>query len=618
MSVAFPVVRHRRSLLVLVVWFALVMGTIEGFLLLLFQRINWANWGRLVHVLPSIIWVSPIVDGLILGAIALVLIMIERARAKFSVTRTAFFLFTMFTVYAWVAASERLRYWGCLALAVGIATSATRWFSQHEESMLRFCSKTLLWIISAVVVLFMLLSGRQWLQERIALENLPPAPSHAANVLVIVIDTLRADHLSAYGYHRATSPNLDKLASQSVVFENAIAASSWTLPSHASMLTGRYTFEHGTDNVKPMSILDHTVKTLGSQYPLLSQAMVARGYRTAAFSGNRTYFSREMGFGRGFTRFEDFSVWDMFLRTVFGRRFARVLNYTELRRAVLRLGFRDPGVRKRAPEINRSLLRWIDEDRSRPFFIFVNYLDVHSPYISETQKFSHGNGTTVDYYDDGIADLDTHIGELLQAMQKRHLTQNTLLIVTADHGELLGEHGKVGHWNAGLYRELIRVPLFIRMPGVIPSGIRIPTPVSTSALPATVLDLVGEEEQQMFPGPALAQLWKTSGQHPDWPYPLSEVTDLFYDSNPMNGAHWEYMASMMNSRWHCIFHQNGTADVFDLLHDPGEDHNLAGTAEGQQIIQDFDSRVRILISERQSHSPVVAVLKRAVAFGDRR
>jgi len=617
MSAGVSTVCNRRPLLVLVVWFALLMGTVEGLILLFFQRINWANWGRLIHVLPSIVWISPIVDGLIFGVLAAALILAARSRPKLSITRAAFFLFTMFTVYAWAAATERLTYWACVPLGIGVAASATRWFSQHQESVLRFCAKTLPWLATAVFALAFISSGRQWLQERIAIDRLPPAPPNAPNVLVIVIDTLRADHLSSYGYYRPTSPNLDSLVGQSVVFDDAITASSWTLPSHASMLTGRYTFEHGADNVKPMSLLSNSMHALGPRYPVLSEALAARGYRTAAFSGNRIYFSREMGFGRGFSRFEDFSTSDMFLRTVLTRRCARVFNYPKLRRAAMRLGFRDPGVRKRAPEINHSLFQWIDGDRTLPFFAFVNYFDVHSPYISETQKFSHGKGTPADYYDDGIADLDTHIGELLQELQKRHLSQTTLLIVTSDHGELLGEHGMTGHWNAGLYRQLIRVPLFVRMPGVVPAGLRIATPVSTSDLPATIVELLGTGGQKPFPGPGLTQLWKSSTPNPDWPYPLSEVTDIFYDSGQKSAGHWEYMASMVNSRWHCIFHPKGTAELFDLLKDPEEEHNLAASAEGQQVVRDFGSRVQELVSQRHPHSPAVPVLEQAVAWKGR-
>ena len=124
-------------------------------------------------------------------------------------------------------------------------------------------------------------------------------------MLVIVVDTLRADHVSSYGYPRPTTPNLDRLAQQGVRFENAISPCSWSLPSHVSLLTGLYQFEHGVGSVQPEPWLGWGNKGMGG-FPTLGEALEHRGYRTGAFSANRTYFSRDLGFGRGFLHFEDY------------------------------------------------------------------------------------------------------------------------------------------------------------------------------------------------------------------------------------------------------------------------------------------------------------------------
>ncbi len=230
--------------------------------------------------------------------------------------------------------------------------------------------------------------------------HLPAAAPDAPNVLVIVVDTLRADHVSSYGYARPTTPNLDRMAQQGVRFDNAISPCSWSLPSHVSLLTGLYQFEHGVGSVQPEPWLGWGNKGMGG-FPTLGEALERRGYRTGAFSANRTYFSRDLGFGRGFVHFEDYfqSASDAFVRTLYGREFARIYlkrsDHSLVKRTLRRLGFTSLldqdaegsgsyggafGVRKRADVVNQEVMEWIDRDRQRPFFAFLNYFDVHDPY----------------------------------------------------------------------------------------------------------------------------------------------------------------------------------------------------------------------------------------------
>src|SRR5262249_30252871 len=145
------------------------------------------------------------------------------------------------------------------------------------------------------------------------------------NVLFVVLDTLRADHLSAYGYSRETSPNIDRLTREGVLFENAIAPAPWSLPSHVSLLTGKYQFEHGLGDVPPMSLAGLRATEMNGSHTL-AQVLEGHGYRTGAFSANRTYFSASLGFSKGFSHFDDYydSVADCFVRTLYGREFARI------------------------------------------------------------------------------------------------------------------------------------------------------------------------------------------------------------------------------------------------------------------------------------------------------
>jgi arylsulfatase A-like enzyme len=404
-----------------------------------------------------------------------------------------------------------------------------------------------------------------------------------------------------------------------VAFDNAIAPSSWTLPSHASMLTGRYTYEHGADSVKPMALVGHNTQALDTRYPMLGEALERHGYRTAGFAGNRIFFSQHFGLSRGFTHFEDFTTMDMFPRTVLGRKLVTlVLEHDRLRVLLVRMGFHsfehllmvgEEGIRKQGHEINYAVLSWIDRDRDRPFLAFLNYYDVHGPYgpmHSVGQKFSQGHGSLVDYYDDGVADMDRYIGDLIHELDRRGLTQNTFIIFTSDHGELLQEHGMIGHRNA-LYRQLIRVPFIVSKPGSIPAGMRVETPVTISALPATVMELLGWGDQRMFPGPSLVELWKNPGSHPDWPYPLSELARFVY-SKPSWPCHYGSLQSMVTGKWHYIFHEKFGAELYDWQSDESETHNLAKKPDDLAVVQDLADRVKSLTAKPRDISQEAARL----------
>src|SRR5207253_2942347 len=235
--------------------------------------------------------------------------------------------------------------------------TVTRWFQTRQHAAPAFFRRTLPRVAAVAVLSLVAIEGTLWTREQLAERRLVKPPEGTPNVLVVVVDTLRADHASLYGYERLTTPNLDGIARQGVLFENDIAASSWTLPSHASLLTGRYPHEHLAEDENP----------LDRRYPTLPEVLQRRGYRTGGFSANMYYFSRRAGFARGFIRFEDYfySVGDMFFRTIWGR----ILN----RYAPDSPRFDELPIRKRAAEVNRELFHWIDADRNRPFFAFINY-----------------------------------------------------------------------------------------------------------------------------------------------------------------------------------------------------------------------------------------------------
>jgi arylsulfatase A-like enzyme len=381
-----------------------------------------------------------------------------------------------------------------------------------------------------------------------------------------------------------------------VLFNNAISTASWTLPSHASLLTGRYPSEHGWQNVHPMPWLGWGHEAVYG-YPTLGEALQRKGYRTGAFSANRLFFTSNMGFGRGFIRFEDYfhSVQDMSLRTLYGRLLdLKYLHRTEkskITRAIRWLGL-TMGLDncKRADEVNREVLAWIDEGR-QPFLAVLNYIDVHD---AASLHWVHrlpawGLATETDQYDSAISSVDVEIGDLLQQLTRRGLVKNTLVVFTSDHGEGLGQHHAQSH-GIDLYREAIHVPLLFVFPGLVPAGIDVRRPVSTAAVAATIMDLVDRSNpQRVFPGVGLDALWTGAYEEDAWPDPLSQLQkngiddrdSLTRDFEPtaMDGD----MQSLITVEWHFIRHQTMGDQLYNWVRDPGETANLINTPGGQAI-----------------------------------
>ena len=597
-----------ETLVLVATWFGIFAGLTEGGGLLLFQRINWTQWGRLMHVSKEVLWISPLVDLSFFLIVSLLVWLISRLSQRIPSIQVLVFLLTFLTIYDWLALTNRLYHRACLIMALGVAVAFTRWIAKREASSVTFWKKSTPWLAAVFLLTLWAIQGGKWAHEKIAVARLPAAPQSAPNVLVIVLDTLRADHLSSYGYSRPTSPEIDRIASQGVLFENAIAPCSWSLPSHASLLTGRAPSEHGMQNVQAMPWPGWGEKSL-SGYPALGEVLRHRGYRTGAFSANRIYFTRNVGLGRGFIHFEDYfdSVGDSFVRTLYGREFARLyLNRSEnskVTRALRYLGLESwldkdsegsgdfggaYGVRKRASAVNQELMQWIDRDRQHPFFAFLNYLDVHYSYGGPPgyPKPDWDRGTTVDEYDAGLKYVDDYIGRLLRELERRE-ARNTIVVITSDHGESLGAHGLSYH-GAALYRELIQVPLIISYPQQIPKGLRVAVPVSITGIPGTVMDLLADREPGVFPGPSLSALWKSQNQQTNWPYPISELaqTDIIVPADrvvegkiPIATNGW--MKSLVAPRWHLITHEKFGHQLYDWTNDPKESNNLIDSPEGR-------------------------------------
>ena len=568
------------------IWFGLVTGLVEGVLLFIFQQFGLLK-GQISYLGTSseVLWIAPVFDLFFFLIAGIFLVILAQFTSHVLSKRISIFVFSTLLIMAWVETylSGRLSPVATVILATGIAYQLSLFISIRENKFAPVVRRTVKGFGALTLSLLVVIQSNYWIQEQVAVRSLPQVTGSVPNILLIVIDTLRADHLSLQGYERNTDPNLTRLASEGVMFENAYATSSWTLTSHASLFTGRWPYEHKADGGR----------SLDDTYPTIAGALSARGYRTGAFIGNFETVKRQWGFGRGFVHFEDYyqTIPNLLVSSVYGR----TLEYYLLHKM---FGMDHKPDRRWAPSVNSSALQWIDQDTERPFFVFINYYDVHAPYVSpERARFSEYENpgglvstdwTTadiynlktpeqaqgeIDAYDGGIYYTDQQIQFLLDELENRGILDNTIVVITSDHGELFGEHGLWEHHNS-LYRPVIYVPLIIWYPESVSKGVRIPTAVSNVSIPATLLDLLGYPDQTEFPGPSLSELWINPDVAAQWPDPIAEMAE----SNWVNPKHLSIngdMVSVISADWQYIEHEVNGVELYDLNEDPDQLNNLA-------------------------------------------
>jgi arylsulfatase A-like enzyme len=383
-------------------------------------------------------------------------------------------------------------------------------------------------------------------------------------------------------------------------------------------VTGRYLHDHKVGDVQPEPWFGWGNSGLGG-FPTIGEALQKAGYRTAAFSANRTYFSRDVGFGRGFIHFEDYfnSASDCFVRTLYGREFARIyLNRSEkslVKRILRRLELTSLldqdaegsgsyggafGIRKHADEVNREVLGWIGRGSKHPLFAMLNYFDVHDPYggPSSYPKPAWPQHSDIDRYDDGVKYVDDCLGRLMESLDQEGLSRNTLVIVTSDHGESLGQHFLMTHGRA-LYWELIHVPLVVWYPGHAPAGTVVRKPVSNAAIPATIMGLLAGSPGT-FPGPELEGSWR-AGAREQLSDPISELAKSKYPGKHDRQADQMIptaasgqMQTVVSPRWQLIVHQTLGAQLYDWTNDPAETRNLMDTPEGRSAAEQLESEIK--------------------------
>lgn len=582
------------------IWF----GILTGYLELLNLGLKEHLLGRLLLLGCHTLWMAPLADGALFLALGAMLVPLGIWRPTRRVERLAIFAFGFALSASLVLLYREIHNYAAAALSAGVGVQIVRLIAARVESFDGLVRRSLPWMLAVCVGSAVALPAWWTWAERRAIGGLPSVAGARPNVVIIVWDTVRSASLSTYGYDRETSPNLTRLGEEGIVFERAVAPSPWTLPSHASLFTGRWAHELSATWFLP---LDDT-------YPTLAEVLRAQGYATAGFVGNQCYCSRWHGFRRGFLHYEDFNVLgaEFVLSCEVGRRLTtswRVRRWT---------GGQDYWGRKSAERINHDFLRWVDRRPNRPFFAFLNYYDAHQPYYTPP-PFDERFGPTraskeIPYeallrhaeppagqpltppqceaernaYDGSIAHLDACFGRLLGELETRGILDDTLLIVTSDHGEHFGEHGLRSHGNS-LYRPLLHVPLVLRYPGGAPAGLRPRHVVSLCDLPATVTDLLGCADRFEFPGGSLRRCWDGAEREG------SPRTILYACLRPpLHAPHLgRHLDAVIAEGLHYIHLGDGEEALFDYLNDPSEAHDLSSTESMQPTL----SKLRALAAQ---------------------
>jgi len=425
------------------------------------------------------------------------------------------------------------------------------------------------------------------------------ADSSKPNVLLLTLDTVRADHLSLYGYNRDTTPRLAELARVAAVFSHAAAAGDMTITSHASILTGTYASWNGA---RPHQSSSGNGVPISDKYPAMAEILSENGYSTAAVVANSGFLTREWGFDRGFQFFDARGAVRMMpprkeylLRYGARQVLHRVIDTSEFDMMFLRAG-----------EINREAYGLLDRARTsgRPFFLFLNYMDAHSPYAPPSQfdelypserdlsipdarygelfdQLAEGRGQMsekerqhyISQYDGAIAYMDAEIGKLIAGLKQRGLFDNTLLIIVSDHGEAFGEHNLIGH-GLSVNKDQVDVPLIVKYPRS-DQGQRVEERVGHTDILPTVMEVAGIAPPQFIQGFGLrGGAGNANRKLISESFPGSGLISLNQKFNRIERA-------IYSGNFKYVDSTSGKHELYDVSADPGESRNLC-SANGSQ------------------------------------
>jgi len=442
-----------------------------------------------------------------------------------------------------------------------------------------------------------------------------PAPAATpTNVVLVTIDSLRADHLAAYGYARPTSPRLDALAAEGVVFERVRTQAAAPTPATASLLTGTYPSRHG-------ALRDRS--TVDEDAVLLAEVLGRAGLKAAAFSAN-PWITPEFGFGQGFDHFfavprERIVRFPLLLLAI--RRVNRLFDpqaelYGRLRRRIVG----DVPTWERDQQVTAAALAWIEANRGRPFFAYLHYMSLQQPYHAPPPlgvRFVPGGvaepadpprtsllfsraaeplgddayDEVIGSYDSSILFVDHLVGHLVRRLRALGILDDTIVVVTSDQGQEFYEHRNWGHGHS-LYDEVLHVPLIMRHPA-LPTGWRSATPAMLVDVMPTILELAGLPPPAAIDGQSL----------------VPRVRDGGRDGGPDGYA--EHLGSIAEARtvvddgWKLIVVREGGrqwSELYDMRADRGEERDLLADGQAPPDVAGEAQRLRGVLREARARS----------------
>lgn len=543
---------------------------------------------RTLLVGPEYLWQVPLSDAAVFGVAAILLLLISLPFPLLRRRRVVLGVFAALATFSALLLTERIHVIAEAVLALGAGVGLARVMDASHARVLRIFRRGV-----PLALLFLLtLGGGRWVWARYAEQRqlaalIAPIPGRP-NILVLVLDTVRAWSMGLYGHPRPTTPKLQSWAARGVLFDRALAPAPWTTMSHAVMFTGRHPTELSVSWDRP---LDET-------FPTLAELLQGAGYATGGFVANYTQAGRPTGLARGFLHYEDYPSTPLSLLrrlTLFRRLVTNDLVGETIGRRRMIDG--KPGSR-----VSEEFLAWAETTGRRPWFAFLNYFEAHGPYLPpapydtmysgppgpQIQRYwerlgqAYGRQGPVSMadlsvlfnaYDGAIRYLDAEVDRVLRALEARGQLTNTIVVVTSDHGELFGEHGVIAHANS-LYLPALHIPLLIVAPGRIPAGMRVQTPASLRDLPATLLELAGVSNPGV-PGRSLVQSWNPGapGARPDTLFAALEYNRLL-SKWPPSPVLLGTMKSVVLDSLQYIVNGDGQEELYHLGTDSWQVRNL--------------------------------------------
>jgi arylsulfatase A-like enzyme len=612
------------------------------------------DWYSLM-VSRHITWMVPVTAPLLIVAVGVVLVapaLAKPAWRRRKGRQTAGWAVTL--AWAWAGtllgallfigpllAIRALHTGAAAALALGLGFRLWHWLVRPITGWHRLCY---FWAgIAILTVPVCLLRHKDALRPTKAAAR-SRSVAGAANLLWVVVDTLRADHMSLYGYTRCTTPNLEAWANVGIMFELAYSAAPWTLPSHVTMFTGLWPYEHGAQ-------VDRTYSGLS---PTLAEHLRAHGYQTGGFVANVRMCNAAYGVGRGFEEYVDYPCNREITLKAMMENSALGSQLMKLGRSLsLPLPAPTPfGLKLPAQQITAEASVWLDgvyrrgasesDEKRRPFFLFMNFMDVHGPYLpsegaprrfwtgpippkslasprdgwralrdcatappgqqTERQRELENVGRRLsDLYDECLSGLDAELGRFLAELRAAGRLANTWVVITADHGEHFGEHDRFGH-GSSLYNEQTHVPLILIPPlgpdvagtaGVAQlRGRRVAAPVSLRDLPRTLTELLVPGVDNPFPGRGLAHCWNGTQ-----PVSIDPVLSQAEQPRLVGDDFAADQASRVNSviaEDYILIESATAAPELYALDDRKQQRNLAGETAQQARVQRLQSTLATL------------------------